>query len=240
MDCSPPDSSVHGNSPGKNTGVGSHVLLQSTFPTQGLNPVLLHCRWILYHLNHQGSPWILEWVAYPISRRSSRPRNWTRISCIAGRFFTSWATREAGRCYICNFSFFFLFWLFALYLFFLLFLFFLFYFIFKLYNILLVLPYIKMNPPQAYMCSPSWTLLPPPSPYHPSRSSHCTSPKHPALCIEPGLATRFIYNIIHISIPFSKIISPSPSPTESKRLLYTCNFSCIFLSGLIYFAIVSH
>ena len=38
------------------------------------------------------------------------------------------------------------------------------------------------------MCSPSWTLLPPPSPHHPSGSSQCTSPKHPASCIEPGLA----------------------------------------------------
>ena len=36
-----------------------------------------------------------------------------------------------------------------------------------------------MNPPQVYMCSPSWTLLPPPSPHHPSGSSQCTSPKHP-------------------------------------------------------------
>ena len=52
-------------------------------------------------------------------------------------------------------------------------------FFFKLYNIVLVLPYIEMNPPQAYMCSPSGTLLPPPSPYHPSGSSQCTSPKHP-------------------------------------------------------------
>ena len=52
-----------------------------------------------------------------------------------------------------------------------------------------------MNPPQVYMCSPPWTLLPPPSPYHPSGSSQCTSPKHPVLCIEPGLATRFIYDI---------------------------------------------
>ena len=43
-------------------------------------------------------------------------------------------------------------------------LFFLFYFIFKLYIIVLVLPNIKMNPPQVHMCSPSWTLLPPPSP----------------------------------------------------------------------------
>ena len=65
----------------------------------------------------------------------------------------------------------------------------LFYFIFKLYNIVLVLPNIEMNLPQVYMCSPSWTLLPPPSPYHPSGSSQCTSPKHPVSCIEPGLAT---------------------------------------------------
>ena len=64
------------------------------------------------------------------------------------------------------------------------FLFFKFYFIFKLYIIVLVLPNIKMNPPQVYMCSPSWTLLPPPSPYHPSGSSQCTSPKHPVSCIE--------------------------------------------------------
>ena len=42
------------NSPGKNTGAGSHSLLQEVFPTQGSNPALLHCRWILYHLNHQG------------------------------------------------------------------------------------------------------------------------------------------------------------------------------------------
>ena len=95
------------------------------------------------------------------------------------------------------------------------------YFIFELYNIVLVLPYIKMNSPQVYMCSPSWTLLPPPSPYHPSGSSQCTSPKHPVSCIEPGLATHFIYDIIHVSMPFSQIIPPSPSPSESKRLFYT-------------------
>ena len=63
-----------------------------------------------------------------------------------------------------------------------------FYFIFKLYNIVLVLPNIEMNLPQVYTCSPSWTLLPPPSPYHPSGSSQCTSPKHPVSCIEPGPA----------------------------------------------------
>ena len=85
----------------------------------------------------------------------------------------------------------------------------------------MVLWYIKMNPPQVYICSPSWTLLPPPSPYHPSGSSQCTSPQHPVSCIEPGLVTRFLYDIIHVSMPFSQIIPPSPSPTESKRLFYT-------------------
>ena len=62
--------------------------------------------------------------------------------------------------------------------------------------------------------------LPPPSPYHLSGSSQCTSPKHPVSCIEPRLATHFLYDIIHVSMPFSQIIPPSPSPTESKRLFY--------------------
>ena len=95
VDRSPPGSSVHGDSPGKNTGVGSHALLQGIFPTQGLNPGLPHCRRILYHLSHQGSPRILEWVAYAFSRGSSWLGNQTAGSCIADRFFTSWATREA-------------------------------------------------------------------------------------------------------------------------------------------------
>ena len=95
------------------------------------------------------------------------------------------------------------------------------FFFFKLYKIVLVLPNIEMNPPQVYMCSPSWTILPPPSPYHPSGSSQCTSPKHPVSCIEPGLATRFIHDIIHVSMPFSQIFPPSPFPTESIRLFCT-------------------
>ena len=102
--------------------------------------------------------------------------------------------------------------------------FFKFYFIFKLYIIVLVLQNIKMNPPQVYMCSPSWTLLPPPSPYPPSGSSQCTSPKHPVSCIESGQATRFIHDILHVSMPFSQILPPSPSPPESIRLFYTSVF----------------
>ena len=95
MDCSPPGSSVHGDSPGKNTEVGFHALLQGIFPTQGSNPVFPHCKQILYHLSHQGPPIILEWVAYPLSRGSSWPRNWSGVFCMAGRFFTSWGSREA-------------------------------------------------------------------------------------------------------------------------------------------------
>ena len=64
--CDPMDRSPW-NSLGQNTGVGSLSLLQGIFPTQGLNPGLLHCRQILYQLSHKGSPRILEGVAYPFS-----------------------------------------------------------------------------------------------------------------------------------------------------------------------------
>ena len=63
--------------------------------------------------------------------------------------------------------------------------------------------------------------LPPPSPSHPSGSSQCTSPEYPVSCIEPGLVIHFIYDNTHVSMPFSHIIPPSPSPTESRRLFYT-------------------
>ena len=83
------------NFPGQNTGIGSCSLLQGILPTQRSNPGLPHCRWILYQLSHQGSPRILEWVAFPFSSGSSWPGNRNRVSCIAGRFFISWSTREA-------------------------------------------------------------------------------------------------------------------------------------------------
>ena len=70
-------SCVRGDSAGKNTGVGSHALLQGIFPTQGLNSGLPNFRQIIYHLSHQGRPWILEWIAYPFSKGSSRPRDQT-------------------------------------------------------------------------------------------------------------------------------------------------------------------
>ena len=95
MDCSPPGSSVHGDSPVQSIGVGCHFLLQGIFPTQGSNPHLPNCRQILYHLSHQRCPRILEWVAYLFSRGSSRPRDRTHVSRIAGRFFPVCAPREA-------------------------------------------------------------------------------------------------------------------------------------------------
>ena len=97
VDWSPPGSSVHANSPGKNTGMGCHAHLQGIFLTQASNPGLPHCRHILYSLSYQGSPRTLEWVTYPFSRESSQPMNWAGVSCFAGRFFTRWATREASK-----------------------------------------------------------------------------------------------------------------------------------------------
>ena len=61
------------NSPGQNTGVGSPSLLQEIFPTQGPNPGLPQYRRIFYQLSHKGSPRILQWVAYPLSRGFSDP-----------------------------------------------------------------------------------------------------------------------------------------------------------------------
>ena len=68
-----------------------------------------------------------------------------------------------------------------------------------------------LNPPPTSLPVPCLWYVP----------CQCTSPKHPVSCIEPGLVICFIYDIIHVSMPFSQIIPPSPSPTESKRLFYT-------------------
>ena len=85
------------NSPDQNTGVGSYSLLQGIVPTQVSNAGLPHCQWILYQLSHKASPRILEWVAYPFSSRSSRPRDQTGVSWIAGRFLTNWTIRESPK-----------------------------------------------------------------------------------------------------------------------------------------------
>ena len=83
MDCNPPRSSVHGDSPGKNTGVGCHTLLQGIFPTQGSNPhllCLLHCQVCSLPLTPPGkpdssgnsaptywrNPWMNKWASCPL------------------------------------------------------------------------------------------------------------------------------------------------------------------------------
>ena len=82
------------NSSAQNTRVGSRSLLQGIIPTQGSNSGLLNCRHIAR------SPRILEWVAYPFSRGSSRPRSQTGVSCIAGGFFTR--TDLSGKPHTCQ------------------------------------------------------------------------------------------------------------------------------------------
>ena len=94
-----------------------------------------------------------------------------------------------------------------------------------LYNIVVVLPYIDMNLPQVYMCSPSWTPLPPPSPSHPSGSSQCTSPKHPSHA--PKLDWWFVsYMIIYMFQYHSpKSSHPCPLPQSPKDCsIHLCLF----------------
>ena len=103
VDSSPPGSSVH-------RILCARILERVTrpssrdLPNPGIEPGIPHCSWILYHLSHQGSPRILERIACPFHRGTSLPRNWTSVSCIAGRFFTSWATREVCGCSISEVS----------------------------------------------------------------------------------------------------------------------------------------
>ena len=93
--CDPMDYTVHGILQVRMLEWVAYSLLQGIFPTQGLNPGLLHYRQILHQLSHKGSSRILEWVAHPFSSGSSWPRNGTGFSWIASGFFTNWAIREA-------------------------------------------------------------------------------------------------------------------------------------------------
>ena len=68
---------------------------------------------------------------------------------------------------------------------------------------------------------PILTLPPTSLPFHPSGSSQCTSPEHPVSCIKPGLVIYFTYDNTHVSMLFSQIIPPSPSPTESNSVFST-------------------
>ena len=100
------------------------------------------------------------------------------------------------------------------------------YLLILLYSTVLVLPYINMNPPQVYTCSPSWSPLPPPSPYHPSGSSQCTSPKHPV----SNLDWRFVsYMILYMfQCHFPKSSHPFPLPQSPKDCsIHLCLSCCL-------------
>ena len=97
MDCSPPGSSVYWGFSWQESWSGLPCPLPGDLPNPGVEPKvgIPHCWQILCCLSHQRSPRILGCVAYLFSRGSSQPMNWTHVSCIAGKFFISWATREA-------------------------------------------------------------------------------------------------------------------------------------------------
>ena len=87
---------------------------------------------------------------------------------------------------------------------------------FLLYTIELVLPYIDMNLPRVYTCSPSWTPLPPPSPSHPSGSSQCTSPEAP--CIMHRTWTGDLFHIWYYTC-FNAILFKSRAELNKKQRL---------------------
>ena len=91
MECSLPGSSVH-----QNTGVGSPFPSPGDLPNPGSEPRSPALQVDFLPSEPPGNTRILEWVAYTFSGGSSQPRNWSGVSCIVGRFFTSWATREAS------------------------------------------------------------------------------------------------------------------------------------------------
>ena len=104
--------------PGKNTGVGCHFLLQETFPTQGLNPGLHHCRQMLFSLSHKGSPGArapgmlrlqnpkltpsLKYLYFQpaYSFRADWPRNLLRLSSVMREIFPSLWSSFVGLAYV--------------------------------------------------------------------------------------------------------------------------------------------
>ena len=145
MNYSLPGCSVYGDSPGKNTGVGCHVLLQGIFPTQGSNPGLLHHRLILYHLSRQGSPF-----CSPTYSKMQKARLVPFLPQLCNQLFLLWTP----------FSFF-LKKKIIIYFFFLFFFSIFLNFIFKLYNIVLVSPiqYLKSFKKNNYLLWLLWVFI---------------------------------------------------------------------------------
>ena len=121
------------------------------------------------------------------------------------------------------------------------------FFFILLYNIVLVLPYIDVNSPWVFMCSPSWTPLPPPSPSHLSGSSLCTSAQHPVSRINLGwrFVSHMIIYMFQCHSPISSCTRPLPqSPKDcSIHLCLFCYLACrvittIFLNSIYFVSIL--
>ena len=94
MDCSLPGSSVHGDSRGKNTGVDFHALLQGNLLNLGIKPRSPILQADSLPSEPPGKPKNTGVSSLSLLQGIFLPMNWTRASCIAGGFLTSWATRE--------------------------------------------------------------------------------------------------------------------------------------------------
>ena len=93
------------------------------------------------------------------------------------------------------------------------------------------LTHIDLNQPWVCMCRPILNPNPLPSPSHSSGLSQCTDLECPVSCIKLGLLIYFTYGNIQVSMLFSQIIPPLPSPTESKSLFFisvSLLLSCVY------------
>ena len=89
----------HGDSPGKNTGMDCHAVLQGIFPTQGSNPGLPHFRQILYHLSHQGNP-ILRYCTRLLTENICIP---VHVFCLLYKQkYTTAHTYVCTLCWVCS------------------------------------------------------------------------------------------------------------------------------------------
>ena len=182
------------DSPDKNTGEGCHFLLQGILWTQGSNlclPSLLY--WQVGFSTTEPNWKAQDQTLLSISGALPQLLKWPRRYVLCN--FTNEGEGEAERLrkyqdHTGKLSFLFFFYN-------------LIYFNWRLITLQYCIGFAIHQHESAtvYTCSPSWTSLPPPSPYHPSGSSQCTSPKHPVSCIEPGKAIHFLYHIIHVSVP---------------------------------------